>query len=238
MDPMTSHSSVNNFEPKFLAYKKAKPRDWDQWEKDVESNPEYAHYTRDNSKIWNSSEYDSAGDLREEMTTLSSLRAVAMEIDGVRIDGDRHAFLCAFLSTIRKFDIPFEKKVDLMDYLLHRLEKVCYEFTRRTLSRYFELMFLVEHDETDLEDWALLMVAFEDRFPEGSTAGGELPTFGEARYLRNAACHQWDYSFVPVRFAVRWMAWMKDNECLDEVQQVLKVLHHDQCDLTGLKEQA
>lgn len=137
------------------------------------------------------SSYDSAGELCQKLATLFSVPLTSIDLGGGSIDGERYQFLCVFLRFRGDLGFPFERKIALIDYIFHRLEKVCYDFARRVLPHVFELMFLEEHDEIDLIDWQFFLEGYE--YPNGTVTEGMAPSWGIAHWIRTAACHQEDY---------------------------------------------
>ena len=60
-------------------------------------------------------------------------------------------FVCVLLAQDRQLDIPFGTKMGLIDYLLHRLEKACYDSTQRSLPQLLDLICLKSHGQIDLK---------------------------------------------------------------------------------------
>ena len=117
MGTMPSNSTLNVFKLDVYRCRNPQPRAWKKWLEEQKSKEYYnPSYVQDPTKIWNSSGDEAAGSLRQKLTTLFPVPLASLTIDGIRIDGDRHPFLCVFLASEREFNIPFERKVALSDY--------------------------------------------------------------------------------------------------------------------------
>ena len=183
--------------------------------------------------IWNSSG-DSCytGGKRAGFTSLFPISMDSLEIDHLRIDGGRHPFLCVLLAQERELDIPFGTKMGLIDYLFHRLEKACYDFTQRSLPQLFGLMRLKSHDQYDLKTWVMLLGEWQSvEWPRSISERAVIDRL--AAEIRNTAVHLNDYGFGLLRQAIGWMAHLGDEAGLDETQQILKIIYHDQCKVEG-----
>lgn len=188
------------------------------------------------SNTWHSSKNNSAEDNSESFTTIFPILLASLRINNVDIDGERFPFLCVVLAQSRALDIPFGVRITLIDFIFHRLERVCYEFVKRYLPRVFKAMCLEEHDVIDLEDWQSLIHSNRYEIQDDTINIDELPNWTLGKKIRNVAVHAQSFDLALIKDAVAWIAFLKDNTCLAEVQCILKVIYSDQCVAKGIEQ--
>ncbi|KAL8736324.1 MAG: hypothetical protein Q9181_002502 [Wetmoreana brouardii] len=153
-----------------------------------------------------------------------------------KTDDEYLEFLSLFLSVDRQVDIGFSKRHALICFLMKRLEESHYQYCRQSMPEEFEILQLESADVFELQVWRALLRAYHV-YPEASDYA-----FDEDRrrcdfaedldYLRQLAVHRastFRYTFhsSTIRSAAACAYNLSDNELLEQIDLIVKVLYAD-----------
>ena len=180
---------------------------------------------------WYDGSNDNWKEYREVLPTLSFSDplpppADTLEINGVKIDGQRHAFLSSFLHQRRYTDIPFGTAHRLLNYIMHLSEEAAFEFLKlRAPERlWVEYRWRKSADELEIQKWVRHLRDLQYTSIREHLAGEAFP-YDDLNGLRLHAVHSWVYDTDQIRAAVGFIALLKDEGRLTSLEEVLKILH-------------
>lgn len=150
------------------------------------------------------------------------------------VQGPAFLFLTAFLSSIRKVDIPFPQRYGLARFLLSCAERACYAWVHRWHPLHLDLLSIWKADDLELGPWILLVKHLSNHGqlthrPEAS-ATRKYWCSGSLEEIRHIAVHRLEYDTRVIRCVVNLAVNINNRQLASDIEQVLKSLYIEECD--------
>ncbi|KAL9614045.1 MAG: hypothetical protein Q9167_001460 [Letrouitia subvulpina] len=153
-------------------------------------------------------------------------------------EGEVLDFLSRFLAERRRIDIPFSERHGLINFLENALEQCCFDWYKKWAPEELDLAGIKVADDLDLEAWGYIIERLmERRRADPKIISAEAVTFDPAdglfygaQDIRHNAVHRREYYPTLIRRAVRIACALRDRRLVDQIESVLRVLHHRHSD--------
>lgn len=160
-------------------------------------------------------------------TTLPSLESI--NGNWLDIDVERHQFLLSFLHQERYMDIPFGIAHRLLNYIMHLTEEAAFDFVKLHIPGSMEIKledgeyrWAESADDIEIHFWVQHIITNSGALRKHMAGDG----IGNSLYqLRLNAIHSWVYDTYQIRIAVAFLANLRDEERITELEQVLRVIY-------------
>ncbi len=156
------------------------------------------------------------------------------ENEEATVQGPAFLFLTAFLSSIRKVDIPFPQRYGLARFLLSCAERACYAWVYRWYPLHLDLLSIWKADDLELGPWILLVKHLSNRgqltHPPEASATRKYWCSGSLEEIRHIAVHRLEYDTRVIRCVVNLAVNTNNRQLASDIEQVLKSLYIEECD--------
>lgn len=149
------------------------------------------------------------------------------------VQGPAFSFLAAFLSNIRKVDIPFPQRYGLARFLLSCAERACYAWVHRWHPSYLDFLSIWKADDLELGWWIPLVKHLSIRgqltHPPEASATREYWYSSYLEEIRHIAVHRLEYDTGVIRCVVNLAVNTNNRQLTSDIEQVLESLYIEEC---------
>ena len=159
----------------------------------------------------------------------------AIEFLNAKILTSDYPFLTRFLCRKRKIDLPFQRRHQLITFVLNTIQEACYDFMRTHFPEQLELARIPCFDAIDIFDMIAFIEGMQFQHPNILAQGtwpdpsiANIPGTQSVGDVRHAALHRLRYSTRLLLHAVCLLHQLHDRPRLESLQHVLQHLYLSQ----------